>query len=144
MSTDGNLRSIFQDHLRDAHWQAIESWSTGQGVPDVHYCFPGGLSGWVEFKLCSANSVSVSPHQVAWAERYSRAGGRTFIAVRRRAALKRCAPRDEIHLLSGLAARFLAKGGLSEVPEDLYLYLGLSGPSRWDWDRIRAALTSCQ
>lgn len=138
--SDGDLRNIFKSRLFAAHWQPIESWSTGQGVPDAEYCFPGGLSGWIEHKKTTAFAVDFQPHQVGWIERRLRAGGRVFVAVRRVAS---AGPRkgravDELHLFGGLSARSLSENGIGET-ESIGSWGG--GPSAWDWYRIAAILT---
>ena len=47
--TDGNLRQLEMRYIRDCHWQSVETWSTGQGVPDVNGCIDG-VEFWVENK----------------------------------------------------------------------------------------------
>ena len=79
---DGDLRSLFRKHLPEFHWVSIESWVTGAGIPDANYCC-SGVEGWIEFKKTTAIAVRFKPGQIAWHEQRGRAGGRTFIAVRR-------------------------------------------------------------
>jgi len=141
--SDANLRKIFQKHLPEAHWQAIESWSTGQGVPDSEYCFPKGASGWIENKKTSANKLAspLSPQQIAWIERRHRVGGRVFIAVRRQTTKavsqmhNQCD--DEIYLFSGANVRLLAAKGVLWTP---FLACHARGPAKWNWDNIKAIL----
>ena len=128
---DGGLRQIFRTHLPDAFWQSIETGSTGRGIPDSHYIFPGGVSGWIEYKATKANAVAVRPEQIAWLERYRRNGGRAFVAVRTRSGCS---------LFDGLAARSLAQGGCKAVPSALLIGLWAGGPSGWDWAHIRTRL----
>lgn len=140
MSTDGGLRTLFQNHLRMAQWQAIETWSTGQGVPDMEYCFPKGKSGWVENKLTEANAVAIRSEQVGWIERRCRVGGRVFIAVRK---LCRAGPRrkaaDELWLFHGRDVRALfLKGLVGGTP----LVCSKNGPERWDWEAVRRIITA--
>lgn len=126
--TDGGLRAIFSSHLRDAHWQAIETWAIATGVPDAEYCFPGGKTGWVEYKQTATNKVKISPHQVGWLERRHRMGGRASLAVRKE---------DTLYLHDALAARHVLVGGLKWPPRVLLT----GGPANWDWDEVRRFLT---
>lgn len=138
--SDGNLRNIFTQHLT-AHFQPIETWSTGQGVPDTNYCFAGGHEGWIENKLTAANAVDISSYQVAWLERRARVGGRVFVAVRRVAAAgpRRGVASDELWLFPGRTARLLMLGGL-KATAPLGNWAG--GPAAWDWEAIRGHLVA--
>ena len=136
--SDGDLRQIFSAHLRDFHWQAVETWSTGQGVPDVNYC-GGGIEGWIENKATATRAVDLSPGQIGWIERRIRAGGRVFIAVRRvtTAGPRKGAACDELHLFPGSCARSLLEDGLNDL-KALGIWPG--GPGKWNWDTIRVLL----
>ena len=138
---DGGLRKILPSHLSKFHWQAIETGGTGRGIPDMNFCF-GGIEGWVENKLTTADAVNLSPEQVGWIERRCRAGGRVFIGVRRlcKAGPRRVA-KDEFHLYPGVAARELKVLGLSRIASAKRLGLWAGGPAKWDWNAIAAALT---
>lgn len=140
MAIDGGLRKIFQAKLPQADWTSVETWSTGRGVPDVNYCFPGGIEGWIEFKQTSEWKVDMRPEQVAWIERRVRHGGRIFIAVRRKteAGPRRGPPRDELWIARGEHVRALATGELGKgYPGS---YIGFNGPGRWLWSQIEAIL----
>lgn len=139
MSRDGGLRSLFQRAFPEAHWQAIETWSTGQGVPDMEFCFKGGKSGWIENKLTSANAVDIRSEQVGWIERRVRVGGRVFIAVRKfcKAGPRRAAA-DELHLFHGRDVRAIFLRGLVGA-EPMAMYE--NGPANWDWPEIRRLIT---
>lgn len=129
MKTDGGLRGIFSTHLPDFQWNAIESWSTGIGIPDAEYCSPDGRTGWIEFKKTEGWAVRFKPGQIAWHERRARQKGRSFIAIRRKST--------ELWLSPGSAVRELATRGLREsVP----LGKWLRGPAYWDWPAIRELL----
>lgn len=136
--TDGNLRKIFQTRLPEAHWQSIETWSTGQGVPDVNGCLDG-IEFWIEFKLTAGWTVHVEAHQISWLERRTRAGGRCFVAVRRTvpAGPRRGLATDELWLFPGIAARQLAEHGLKTAQA---LLITGGGPARWDWIQVKKAL----
>jgi hypothetical protein len=128
--TDGNLRSLLHKHLPQFHWQSLESWSTGQGVPDVNYCYHSA-DGWIELKKTDGWTVNVSPHQVAWIERRLRAGGRVFILVRRKG--------DELWLLPGSSARdLLTRATTLRDVDPLDMWVG--GPARWDWSALASLL----
>lgn len=141
MAVDGGLRGLFQTHLKPAgfHCQAIETGSTGRGIPDMEYC-SGGVSGWVEFKKCSANSVQISPEQVAWILQRKRAGGNVYIGVRKKcsAGLRRKAA-DELWLIEGSSAADLKENGLSS-PGLWVLGKWSGGPKKWDWEQVRKIL----
>lgn len=154
--SDANLRKIFQKYLPDAHWQSIETWSTGRGVPDLAYCFKGDYkiwdghpmgqpyySGWIECKKCTADKVGIDPEQCAWAERHWRVSGRVWFAIRR---VAKAGPRrkacDELHLIHGEGARHVMIGGLSACPPLYQKGSWAGGPARWDWQAIRAVLAS--
>jgi hypothetical protein len=141
MAQDGGLRKLFQQHIPAAHWQPIETWSTGQGVPDLNGCLDG-IEFWIELKLTTAYAVSIRPHQIAWAERRLRAGGRVFLAVRRKAD---AGPRkgqaiDELWLFPGSAMRLVSSYGLLGNYASSLMQGG--GPARWPWAAIESFLRS--
>lgn len=142
MSIDGDLRSIFRRSLPTVDWQSIESAITGGGVPDVNGCHRGA-EFWVEFKQTEEWAVSLRPEQVGWLCRRARAGGRVFIAVRRRClAGPRRAGADELWLLWGHFAPDLKTGGLRRAPPGSVLGIWSGGPRSWDWGAVLACLTS--
>jgi hypothetical protein len=129
--SDGSLRQIFSKHIRRAMWIPVETGSTMMGVPDSHYCFPDGISGWVENKFVSSgNKVKIWPTQVAWLERYSRNNGRCFIAVRKGT--------KDLYLFKGSDARKVYEKGLLQKAA----IHTTGGPAKWDWDRITEALVA--
>ena len=135
---DGGLRKLFRERFPEAHWTSVETGGTGLGIPDSEYCFPGGVQGWVEFKLTRARAVRVSPEQVAWAERRSRVGGRVYLAVRCQALPgPRRAARDALFLYGGTQARAVLLDGLQAHP----LGSWVGGPARWDWTEVKSLLT---
>lgn len=140
---DGGLRRLFQQKLPDAHWQPVESWSTGQGVPDTEYCFPGGASGWLELKKASRATRLDHPltaQQTAWLERRRRVGGRAVVAVRYQhdGGPRKGPPVDELRIYDGAVARGLETGIYGA--QSLAAWQG--GPAAWDWPAVRAVL--CQ
>lgn len=146
---DGGLRQIVQTWLPDVQWQAIETWSTGQGVPDLHYIIKGGYAGWIECKQTVAWSVGVKPEQVGWAERYARYGGRSFFFVRQFCkAGPRVEARDVLWVIGSGGGRALADRGLRAFDESLVdgdgthlLLCCQGGPAEWRWDLIRKIMT---
>lgn len=128
---DGGLRQLFKKHLPDVHWQAIETFITGSGVPDINGCLDG-IEFWIENKFAKGKKrarVTFSPAQVGWIEQRLRHGGRVFIAVRHTTAQA-----DTLYLLRGAAARELTVG---ETPEALAIGVWDGGPARWDWDAVK-------
>jgi hypothetical protein len=125
---DGELRGYFRQYLPAFDWLAIESRSTGRGVPDSNYCHRG-VEGWVEMKKANGHKVRVTPEQVGWAERRMRCGGRVFFAVRKRGTL---------WLFPGTAGRNMIDG-----PFDRVTSLGRwdGGPAAWDWQAVARLLT---
>lgn len=130
---DDGLRRIFHIHLRRFHWQAIESGLTGGGIPDSNFCVDG-IEGWVEHKATATNKVLLSADQVGWHLRRSRAGGRTFIAIRHRhyGGPRLGPPLDRLILYPGAKAKEIMLSGLKIVP--LGRWDGC--PDRWDWEKV--------
>lgn len=126
---------MFQKHFPEVHWQPIETGGTGRGIPDTNYCF-GGIEGWVEFKLTSTWTTGLRPEQIAWLLRRARAGGRTFIAIRRKhsGGLRKGLAEDQLYLFPGTYARDLVLKGHRPI--------GDGGPARWPWAEIKSLLLS--
>jgi hypothetical protein len=125
---DGNLRSVFKSHIKSALWVPIESWAvSGPGIPDSHYLFKGGASGWVEFKTVKKGDrvPTLKKEQAAWLGRYARLGGRCFLATR--------VGDDELVLHSGIDATLVRQSGLREA-RPLGRFSG--GPRGWNWAHI--------
>jgi hypothetical protein len=111
----------------------VETWSTGQGVPDLEYCCDG-ISGWIELKKSDGWVVDFAPQQIAWIERRVRAGGRVFVLVRRRRDLV-----DELYVLPGTAARaLLTRAETLRTIRPIALFRG--GPRNWSWPDIGGIL----
>lgn len=138
--SDGDLRKIFQKFIPQFHWQSVETWSTGQGVPDCNFC-GFGKEGWIEFKKTETHRVDISPEQVAWIERRIRCGGRCFVGIRRRhsGGPVKGIPVDELWLFSGKAIRALKFEKMTDVK---FLLHGnwSGGPTGWEWPSIRELL----
>lgn len=145
--SDANLRQLEMKWLKNVHWQPIETWSTGQGVPDVNGC-SNGVEAWIENKWTKGWKVDTSPHQIAWIERRVRNGGRVFIAVRR---LTVAGPRkgkavDELYLFKGADVRLLAELGIGYCKADFSEARSLlsceGGPAAWDWNAFHGIVFS--
>lgn len=138
MQVDGGLRPVFRKHLPMLFFQSVETGGTGQGVPDSHYIAQGGISGWIEYKQTTGHTVDLRPEQISWLLRYSRLGGRAWIAARRRSPGGPRSPAcDELHLLPGSLAVEARAGGLrcpalSQPPH----WVASGGPSRWPWAEV--------
>lgn len=133
MSVDGNLRPLFRQNLPQIFFTSIETGGTGRGVPDSYGC-GGGVSFWIEYKLTSTWAVSLRPEQVAWLSRHARAGGKGFVAVRRKTieGPRKGPACDELYLVPGFLAAELKKHGLKAVPFQRHE----GGPSKWKWPTI--------
>lgn len=141
MKIDGGLRPLFRKYIPQAQWTTIESGMTSRGIPDSEYCFPNGISGWIEFKKTMAWSVNMRPEQCAWLTRRARLGGRALIAVRR---LSLGGPRrdaaDELWIVSGAYAVELKRGGLKALPSGAVLGCWWGGSGRWLWTGVTEVL----
>ena len=139
---DGELRQLFRKHLPKVFWHSIESGMTGRGVPDSHFCYQS-IAGWIEYKQTRGWAVGMRPEQVGWALQYARAGGRSFVAVRRRVAEgTRRGAADELWLVRGTGAAALKAGGPRGLPSDSLAGQWSGGPAAWAWDAVLAALVS--
>ena len=128
---DAGLRKLFRDHVKEASWTPIETGMTMAGVPDAEYIFPGGTSGWVEFKATRTSRIKRSksiPFQVAWHEKRARMGGRTFVAVRHMG--EGC---DVLFIYRGHRFREIVGNGLWGTPS---LGAWYGGPKKWDWKEV--------
>jgi hypothetical protein len=100
------------------------------GVPDLNYCY-NGVEGWIEMKRASGLRCHVEPEQIAWMERRARAGGRTFLAVRR------ITKPTGFWLFRGTDARQL--GRLEDVKPLLF---SMGNPASWPWSKVKTLLTA--
>lgn len=136
MAADDGLRALLHSHLPQVHWQAIEVGLVGRGVPDTNGCHQGA-EFWIECKSTDYWSINLEPEQVGWLLRRHRAGGRTFVAVRRRFAARPRSPAcDELWLCRGSAARELKDAGLDGAPPGAVLGRWHRGPKSWDWPSV--------
>jgi hypothetical protein len=134
---DGNLRLIFRKYLPMVHWTTIETSFAEPGVPDMNGCLRGH-EFWVENKWTDGWRVTMRPEQVGWLLRRTRAGGCTFVAVRRHCAAGARRPAaDELWLLQGARAAELKERGLRHTPA---LGQWAGGPPRWGWGQVAELL----
>jgi hypothetical protein len=134
---DGGLGGVLKKYLPFVDFQSVETWSTGQGVPDLNFCFDR-YEGWLELKMTSTNKVKIRAEQIAWIERRCRAGGRVFLVVRyKHKASARKQIRDELYLFRGKDIRAVFLGGIEGAQP---LYISNGGPARWDWEAFSSAL----
>lgn len=133
MKQDGGLGKLFQDNIREAHWQRIESPLTGGGIPDLNGCM-NGVEVWIENKKAKHWKVKFEQFQIGWAERRVRAGGNYFLAVRQILNPKRGTPEDNLWLFKADALRRIEEHGLPVITAPVsygYVWRG-----DWDWPRI--------
>lgn len=156
MSIDGGLGKLFREHLAEFHWQRIETGGTGRGIPDSNYCVRStllrtkgdGIEGWVEFKTTDGWVLGLRPEQVGWISRRVRAGGRVWVAVRRRhkGGKRKGDPVDQLWLVPGTEVVAVQASGLEPYARGDYptglVRLWSGGPGRWDWDEVRWLLLS--
>lgn len=127
---DGGLRPLFKKYLPMVDWAPVES-PMVMGIPDTNACYRG-VEFWIEFKQAEAYRVLITPHQVAWALRRTRHGGRVWIAVRQR--------QDNLVLMTGMHAAALEEEGL-HMPTRNFAGVYTGGPRAWPWLDILRVLT---
>ncbi len=133
---DGGLRKLFQARLPHIHFVSIETGGTGRGIPDTNFCVDGH-EGWIEFKQTQSYRVGLRSEQVSWLLRRTRAGGRTFMAVRRKhkGGKHKGKAVDELWLYNGAEARRLSELGLNKTWAQA-LQMFEASPGKWDWAKI--------
>ena len=85
-----DLWATMRDHLkRYGDFQRVEN-MVGSGIPDVNYCLPPGVEGWVELKQTQGwprdpmRPLALdhyTPQQRLWHKRRRSAGGRVFVLL---------------------------------------------------------------
>jgi len=111
-------------NLKKPLWQRIETGGTGRGIADVFGVLEGHCC-WVELKIARGNKVALSPEQVGWLIKFSRAGVRTFILVG--------TDKKTMYLFPGEEAREVLDSGLKHGPR-----LKLKLP--YDWELLQQTL----
>jgi len=135
MKADGGLRQLFRAHLPTIHWLTVENVAE-VGTPDLNGCY-AGTEIWIECKRTAGWRIAITPQQIGWLLRRSRAGGRTFVAIRRRAirGAQRAAA-DELWIYRGADIAELRNGLKALTPRGRWS----GGPRTWDWAAIEALL----
>jgi hypothetical protein len=128
---DGELRSIFRDHLPMVAWSTIETGGVEPGVADSNGLYDG-VEFWVEMKKTLAWALDVKASQVAWHKLRQSKLGRTFFAVRRMHGKT-----DDLYVIHGKYAERLRTSGLEGCP---CLLLCAGGPARWRWPAVLETL----
>lgn len=140
VKTDGGLRPLFRQHIKNAHWTSVESGDTASGIPDAYVALSYGMCAWVEMKQTKAWTPKIRPFQVSWHLTHSRMGGRSFIAVRRQPTIS--PGTDQLWIVAGAAIARLRDQSLRKLEQGDLLGCWEGGPSRWDWSAVRDILAS--
>jgi hypothetical protein len=138
--SDGQLRVLFREHLKNAHITSIETWTSEPGIPDMNICIDGN-EVWVENKVIDSGwSPKMKTEQVAWAEQHMRYGGKVFLCVRKRTyGTPKRAPIDLLYIFHGRHMRKIHEeyqGMRHTIP----VFLDDGGPAHWNWDEVRTVL----
>ena len=128
--SEANLWNLTRKHLNDFFLQRIET-AIERGIPDLFYCTPAVISGWIEGKYAdtpvketSKVRLKVSVEQIAWHRSFSRFKGRVYILAK---------VSKEIYLYRPEMAEKLISG---------VVYTDLKGLSiASDWNSIKKALS---
>ena len=135
MSNEATFSKLVKSHLPvGAHWQRIETGSTGTGIPDINICFKG-KEIWVELKLIKGKRVDLTPTQVAWLMKRAKAGGHTWILARHTYDGVRIGKGDNIYLWKGIHAKTVKENGTASGG-----YLVWRAP--FNWEKIMNCLLS--
>lgn len=116
--TEKQLHKILNGLMPDPHWQRIESWQIGAGIPDRNGCYKG-VEVWIECKIVQGKQVKLTALQCNWIERRARAGGATFII----AWHKKTGPRltvDELIVWEGHQVRDVMRNGIDTPGQHFY------------------------
>lgn len=149
MSVDDGLRPLFRQHIPHFHWQSVETGGTGRGIPDSNFCAPPltplgpGYEGWLEYKSTDGWSVNLEPEQIGWISARVRAGGRVWIAVRRRhdGGPRKGKAVDELWVFPGRLCKRAKVGGLRDPEVVAQARVWHHGPTAgWDWRAVAALL----
>lgn len=116
--TEKELHKILNQLMPDAHWQRIESWQIGAGIPDRNGCYKG-VEVWIECKVVQGKKINLSPLQINWIEKRTRAGGCVFIL----AWHKKTGPRlnvNELIVWGGHEVREVKEHGIDAPGQRFY------------------------
>ena len=76
---EAKFKAEIRKNIVGPHWQSIESWIIGAGIPDLNACYHG-KEIWIE---CKIHPRKPTPKQINWWERRHAAGGRVFLMVKK-------------------------------------------------------------
>ena len=137
MPNESTFVKLVKKHLPlEVDWQRIETGGTGTGIPDVNICY-NGQEHWIEFKIVKGRSVDLSPMQIAWHSRRTKAGGRTWIIARHTFDGPRIGKGDRIYLWPGRCAKEVMQKGISYSETALGHY---QWESPFPWPKIMEAI----
>jgi len=111
--SEKNFSKLFIKHLpKDAHHQRIETGDTGRGIPDINIGYDS-REYWVELKVVKGRQIKLSPEQIAWHFRRTRAGGVTWIIAQDKYEGVRKGKGDVIYAWEGQHSMTVADKGLN-------------------------------
>ena len=121
------LKSAIKRSKRNLVLTRIENWA-GQGIPDLLICDEKGLFHFIELKFVKANSVNLSPHQVAWLTRHKHSSSWVLIKKQNNPTTT-----AELYLYKADQAIDLKTNGLKTEPIGSW-----KAPFEWEilWDLI--------
>ena len=128
--SEANLWNLTRKHLNDFFLQRIET-AIERGIPDLFYCTPEGVCGWIEGKYAdkpvretSKVRLKVSVEQMAWHRSFSRFNGRVYILAKVSKEIYLYRPEMAEKLISGVVYTDLKELSIAS-----------------DWDSIKKALS---
>ena len=130
MSKESLFWKSLKNGVNEPFWTRIEN-RTGGGIPDVFGCYKG-ISIWIELKQTKYYKVLLSPLQVAWHFRYAKAGGTSYIFVKKQSE---SLLKSSLYLYRGKDSLIIAKKGLRYLPLKTF-------PYPYNWIEIRDSLFS--
>ena len=127
---EANLWNLTRKHLNDFFLQRIET-AIERGIPDLFYCSPEGVCGWIEGKYAdkpvretSKVRLKVSVEQMARHHSFSRFKGRVYILAKVSKEIYLYRPEMAEKLISGVVYTDLKELSIAS-----------------DWDSIKKALS---
>ena len=109
---ESSFWSLMRSHIpARADVQRIETGSTGRGIPDVNVCLEGNERWW-ELKIVKGRKVDLTPEQISWHFRRTRAGGVTWIVARDKVDGVRKGKYDKIYAWLGGEAIDVKRSGI--------------------------------
>ncbi len=89
MSTEAGLWKLIRNSHPPGHWVRVEN-RVERGTPDVNFCLPEGIEGWIELKAVPRWPVRDGPLRVDhftkdqrwWLRKRAKYGGRAGLLLR--------------------------------------------------------------